>query len=105
MLPTSSARAQYSYGYDSFVGYPQSASFWNGAGYSGVYTDMSTQVHAAGTVEPYRGVAPYTQPPFGSFGSNGLTYIPRQPAVAPRANQAVRVVPRRRLVFGNARPR
>ncbi|MGO9229991.1 MAG: hypothetical protein ACLQKA_12400, partial [Bryobacteraceae bacterium] len=43
LLPTSSARAQAAYGYDSWIyNVPSGASFWSNAGYQGVYTDRST---------------------------------------------------------------
>ena len=101
--PISTARAQFSYGYDSFVGYPQSQSYWNGVGYSGVYTDMSTQVHAAGSPEPYRGLAPYHQPPYGQFGRPyALSYQGRP---APVATAPPRAVVRRRGLLGKARGR
>jgi len=72
-LTPSSARAQFSYGYDSFVGYPQSQAFWYSSGYSPVYNDPTTGVFADGSVAGFRGVAPYYEPPFGQFGPvNGL---------------------------------
>ena len=105
--PTSSARAQFSQGHDSFVGYPQSQSYWAASGYSTPYTDQSTQVHAAGTPEPYRGLAPYIEPPYGQYGrANGLAINGRPATVATvPARAAVPVVRWRGAgeVIGSAR--
>jgi hypothetical protein len=97
LLPTSSARAQFSYGYDSFVyNVPSGASYWNAAGYSPVYTDPSTVTFPGNAVSPYRGVVPYYEPPTGTFGRpntlsayrppvQGVTVAPARPAApAPR---------------------
>ena len=104
--PISSTQAQFSLGYDSFVGYPQSQSYWAASGYSTPYTDRSTQVHAAGTAEPYRGLAPYIEPPYGQYGrANGLPVYGRPAAVAPVPARAVAPVVRRRGLFGRMRGR
>jgi hypothetical protein len=93
------ARAQYSYGHDSFVGYPQSQAYWYSAGYAGVYTDPTTGVYASGTVAPYRGVAPYMQPPYGQMGSsNGLTVYGSPYAVTNAPPRPVAVQRRRGLL-------
>jgi hypothetical protein len=106
LAPASDARAQYSYGYDSFVSYPPSATFWYNAGYSGVYTDTSTGVFADGTQAPFRGVAPYSEPPYGQFNrSNGLPYVGRTTAPAAAAPPRPAVVNRRRGLLGRVRGR
>jgi hypothetical protein len=98
LLPTSSARAQAAYGYDSWVyDLPSGAMFWNGTGYSGVYTDRTAATFVDGAVAPFRGVAPYGQPPIGTFGlGNGLvvTNTPGAVVAAPGLQQPVRVLRR-----------
>ena len=96
ILSTSSARAQAAYGYDSWIyNVPSSSMYWNGTGYTGVYTDRSTGIFAGSEFAPYRGVAPYGQPPVGAFGQNnglsvatvpaaGATPVQQQPAKAQR---------------------
>jgi hypothetical protein len=95
LLPTSSARAQAAYGYDSWVyDLPSGAAFWNGTAFSGVYTDRTTWTFAGDEVGPFRGVAPYGQPPMGAFGQgNGLVVsgAPGAVAAAPGQQQPVRV--------------
>lgn len=115
--PARSAKAQFSYGYDSFVNIPPAQAYWNGAGYGGPYTDPTTGVFAAGTQTPYRGLTPYMEPPYGQFGrSNGLNYARTAPVTtAPRAGAALAPAPaqvrtttptvRRRGLFGRNRAR
>ena len=102
VLPAGSARAQSSYGYDSFLyGAPPAQSFWAGPAYPSMYTDPSTGVFSANSVAPYRGVAPYNEPPFGMIdrGAN-LPPITRQApaAQAPARAQVVQPQPRRGLL-------
>lgn len=103
--PAPAARAQYSYGYDSFVYYPPAQTYWYSAGYSGVYTDQTTGAYLNGTQAPFRGVAPYAEPPVGQVGrGNGLTYYGRAGAVTTAPPPRV-VVTRRRGLFGRVRGR
>lgn len=94
LLPTSSARAQAAYGYDSWIyNVPSGASYWSNAGYPGLYTDRSTAEFAGLEVAPFRGVAPYGQPPSGAFVSGNGLMVPSTPAavaVAP-ARQPARI--------------
>jgi hypothetical protein len=102
-LAPSPAHAQFTYGYGSVVTYPQSAQYWYGAGYSGVYTDTSTGVFVPGSEAQFRGVAPYAQPPYNQYGSsNGLAAATARTArtarTAPATTAPTRptVVPQRR---------
>ena len=116
LLPASSARAQSSYGYDSlFYNLPASEPYWYSAGFSGVYTDGTTNSFAAPAVAPMRSLAPNGQPPYSAFGQgNGLVNPgvaqARVPAVsrAPAQSlvrQPVKGQPQRRTLFGRARRR
>ncbi|GAC1469641.1 MAG: hypothetical protein NVSMB9_13670 [Isosphaeraceae bacterium] len=95
------ARAQVSYGYDSLVyGQIPAQSYYQGAGYLPVYTDPGTGVYMNGTQEPFRGVAPYEDPPYGvgGLGRGNLLSTPgRRTNVLP-ARQVIR--PRRRGRLG-----
>jgi hypothetical protein len=99
LLPTSSARAQAAYGYDSWVyGLPSGASYWNSAGYPGVYTDRTTNSFVGNEVGPYRPAVPYMQPPAGTFGrgdglASAAAAMPAAPVAA--APAAVRPQPAR----------
>src|SRR5439155_5913378 len=67
-LAPGSAHAQSSYGYDSwFYNLPTAEAYYYNSGYGGLYTDRSTASFANGTMAPYRAVAPYNAPPFGTF--------------------------------------
>jgi hypothetical protein len=75
LAPAPAAHAQFSYGYHSIVEYPPSQAYWNSSGFSPVYTDPTTGVTLDLQTELFRGVAPYTPPPFDQFGkTNALTY-------------------------------
>ena len=98
LLPTSSARAQAAYGYDSWIyNVPSGASYWNAVGYPGLYTDRSTADFAGLEVAPFRGVAPYGQPPVGAFTSSNGLVVPSTPA-------AVAVAPVRQPARVQRRP-
>lgn len=108
LLPAGAARAQSSYGYDSFVyGAAPAQSYYANAGYSPIYSDPSTAEHAIGEQEPFRRVVPYAAPPYGMFGpSDGLTYVYPAPAnTAPARVQTQVVTPRRRGLLGRVRGR
>ena len=105
-LTPSPARAQFTYGYNSVVTYPPSQAYWYGAGYSGVYTDTSTGVYVPGALAPFRGVAPYADPPFGQFArSNGLVVNARPNTVTVAPPPRPVVVQRRRGLLGRLRGR
>jgi hypothetical protein len=99
-LPTSSAHAQFSYGYDSFVyNVPSGASGWYSAGYSGIYTDQTTASFAGNSVAPFRGVAPYYPPPYGATFGRGSALPAYTPVVVtPAPARPVAVAPRRTLL-------
>jgi hypothetical protein len=106
LCPASAARAQFSYGYDSWIyGGTAPAQLWySGFGYSSMYVDPSTAFYQSGTAAPPRPLAPYEKPPFGSFGrANGVSpyAAPAPPAVAAPAGPP----PRRGLIRRFARPR
>ena len=83
LLPATAARAQYSYGYDSFVTLPPAQSFWYSSGYEAVYTDPSTGAYHNGQVVPNRTVAPYADPPYGQFRvGNGLPVVAARTTIA-----------------------
>jgi hypothetical protein len=109
LWPASTARAQAAYGYDSYYyNLPQSAGYWYGAGYSGMYTDQSTTSFATNGVAPYRGTAPYATPPFSQFSrTDGLANV--SPGAVTRAPVPVTVrrpvVVQRRGLFGRVRGR
>ncbi len=91
--PMTPARAQFSYGYDSFLyGTPPPQTFWADQGYPSVYTDPSTGVFQGREVTPPRTVAPYANPPYSAFQQgNGLPTVARPgAAVAPVRRPAVR---------------
>jgi hypothetical protein len=100
------ARAQFSYGYDSFVNVPSAESHYFNMGYQNIYTDPTTVTYANGTAGPMRTIAPYVAPPFNAFQQgNGLPAVSTRPAaVAVAAKPGVvakpQVVVRRRgLLF------
>ena len=90
LMPATSARAQFSYGRDSFIygGYQPSMSYYNAPGYSQVYTDPSNGIYADGTALGPRVMTPYSQPPAGStFGQGtGLPTVYARPAQGPQAS-------------------
>lgn len=94
MTPATPARAQFAYGYDSFMyGTPPPQTFWANAGFQSVYTDPSTGVFAGNEVTPPRTLAPYANPPYGAFQrGNGLPAVarPNPVAVGPVRRPAVR---------------
>ena len=110
LCPAASARAQFSYGYDSWIyggGVAPAQAWYNGFGYSSMYTDPSTAFYRSGTAVPPRPVAPYEEPPFGSFGrANGVApyAAPAAPAVAAPVPPRVQA-PRRGIIRRFARPR
>lgn len=85
---TDTARAQFSYGYDSYNygSYQPSMTYYYSSGYSRMYTDPSNGMGGNGfNVAGPRTIAPYAQPPYGSsFGPvNGLPSVyARGPAAA-----------------------
>lgn len=107
LMPAATARAQSSYGYDSFVyGAAPAQMYYANSPYSSIYSDHSTAEHAINEQEMFRRVAPYSTPPYGAFGpSNGLnTYTYRNPiGRAPAPPQMV--TPRRRGLLGRTRGR
>lgn len=107
LLPTSTARAQAPYGYDSwYYNLPAAAPIWYSAGYSGVYTDQSTASFITPEVAPFRGVAPYAPPPFGAFAqTDGLVAPPPQPVIVQPQAQAPNVRVQRRGLLGRLRAR
>lgn len=108
LAPVGAARAQSSYGYDSFVyGAAPAQSYYANAGYSPIYSDASTAEHAIGEQERFRRAAPYSTPPFGMFGpSDGLNYAyPGAMNTAPARVQTQVVTPRRRGLLGRVRGR
>jgi hypothetical protein len=83
------ARAQVSYGYDSYNlgNYQPSMTYYYTSGYSRMYTDPSNGMGGNGfNVAGPQTVAPYVQPPFGSFGSGGR--LPSVYAQGPAATVA-----------------
>ncbi len=95
--PATPARAQFSYGRDSFIygGYTPSMSYYNGPGYTQMYTNPTNAFYAQGTTLAPQLAAPYTQPPYGSFTpGNGLPTVYAQPA---QASQRSGVVPARNV--------
>jgi hypothetical protein len=105
LVPAPAAHAQYSYGYDSmYYGQVPSQTWWRGAGFSGMYTDPSNGVYQNGAVVPPRPVAPYEQPPYGTFGranalapgyaSNGTPLV-TAPPTPPRRGVIRRMLRRR----------
>jgi hypothetical protein len=107
LLPVPAARAQYSYGYDSWVyGYMPSQAWWRGAGYSQIYTDPTNGVYPNGTLVPPRTVAPYQEPPFGTFGrgnalapgyaANGAPLVTAPPVPPAQRRGVIRRIFRRR---------
>jgi hypothetical protein len=106
LLPTGSARAQYSYGYDSFVYYPPSQAYWGNAGFHSIYTDPTTGAFYNGSVAQNRTVVPpYANPPYGAFQQgNGLPRVSNRPLTSPSAVPARQpVVRQRRGLFGRLR--
>jgi hypothetical protein len=105
--PAPAARAQFTYGYDSITSYPPAQAYWYGAGYSPIYNDPSTGIYANGTIVPPRGVAPYSQPPFGQIGANNGLNVYARPALNPVTVAPLRpmAVQRRRGLFGRLRAR
>lgn len=88
-LPASQANAQVSYGRDSLMygGYQPSMSYYNGPGYTQMYTDPSNAFYANGTALSPRGVAPYGQPAAGTFGQgSGLPTVYNRPVQGPQAS-------------------
>lgn len=88
-LPASQANAQVSYGRDSLMygGYQPSMSYYNGPGYTQMYTDPSNAFYANGTALSPRGVAPYGQPAAGTFGQgSGMPTVYNRPALVPQAS-------------------
>ena len=66
------ARAQFSYGYDSYNygSYQPSMTYYYSSGYSRLYTDPSNGMGGNGVnFAGPRTIAPYSQPPYGSFGA------------------------------------
>ena len=94
----SSAKAQFTYGYDSadYCTLP-SAAYYNADGYERMYTEMANGLYRAGTSEPFRGVAPYIAPPYGEFGrSDAIGDFRPTPAVTKSTPPAPK--PRRRAL-------
>ena len=89
LWPATSAKAQFSYGRDSYIygGYQPSMSYYNAYGYNQMYTNPANGIYTAGTTLPPQVAAPYTQPPYGSFTpGSGLPTVYSQPAqVVPRS--------------------
>lgn len=107
LAPAGAAHAQVSYGYDSLVyGGAPAQSYYNSWGYSSLYTEPSTAMFTPGMPTPPRTVAPYDDPPYGTFGQGnnlpGYTYH-RSAAVAPPAKAVVTT--KRRGLFGRTRTR
>jgi hypothetical protein len=106
--PATAARAQFSYGHDSFVyGVQPSASYYYYSGYQSIYSDPGNGVYSPnGIPAPPRAVAPYYPPPFQQFDhSSGLNTSPTlgsSPLVLAPAPPR-RVVPQRRGLFGRMR--
>ncbi len=101
----STARAQSSYGYDSYNygNYQPSMTYYYNSGYSRIYTDASNGMGGNGyNVSGPRTVAPYVAPPYGTtFGPGGLPSVDariRAAAVAraapPKAPAPVQPAPR-----------
>lgn len=82
LWPDTAAHAQFSYGRDSFIyGGQPSMSYYNGTGYTQMYTNPSNGIYNAGTTLAPQVSAPYAQPPFGTFTpGNGLPAVYAQPA-------------------------
>ena len=95
------ARAQFSYGYNSWVNVPSAESAYASMGYQNIYTDPTTASFMNGTPGPLRTVAPYSAPPFGAYQQgNGLPTVATRPATVVAAPQRRAVVVRRRgLLF------
>jgi len=88
-LPASQAKAQVSYGRDSlfYGGYQPSMSYYNGTGYTQMYTDPTNAFYANGTALSPRVAAPYGQPAPGTLGqSNGLPMVYARPTQVPQAS-------------------
>ncbi len=95
-LPANRANAQFSYGYDSYLyGNLPPQTFWAGAGFDSQYTDPATGVFLNGGFTSPRTVAPYENPPYGSFTrGNGLPTVNRPFSMVP--GQAAKPAARRR---------
>ena len=103
MFSGSEARAQFSYGYDSLTYIPTAQTYYANAGYSPIYTDPSTGAFVNGTTMGPRVVAPYGEPPFGTFGrGNGLYTYGRNGAIVAAPARVV-AAPRRRGLLGRQR--
>lgn len=100
LLPATAARAQFGYGYDSFLyGSPPPQTFWAGAGFDSQYTDPSTGVFFNGEIASPRTVAPYAYPPYGAFQrGNGLPAVNRPFVMAPAPVRPAAVRRRRGLI-------
>jgi hypothetical protein len=95
----STARAQFSYGYDSYNygNYQPSMTYYYSSGYSRLYTDPSNGMGGNGyNVAGPKTVAPYVQPPFGSFeaGSRLPSVYAQGAAARVPARTAVQAAPR-----------